>query len=63
MRELANIRQKAALLDQTKKEEGTLVDGLQAIQKNLSGRLRSREAVAERVPVQGQQPTRGPLRL
>lgn len=62
MRELVSIRQKAALLDQTKKAEGTLVDGVQAIQKNLSSR-RPREAVAERVPVQGQKSARGPLRL
>lgn len=64
MRELTNIRKKAALLDQTKKAEGTLVDGIQAIQKSLNAR-RSREAAPERVPIQGQgqKPTRGPVRL
>ncbi|ROV96480.1 hypothetical protein VSDG_05460 [Cytospora chrysosperma] len=63
VRELASIRQKAALLDQTKKQEGTLVDGVQTIQKALNSR-RPREAVAERVPLQGQKSSsRGPLRL
>lgn len=61
MRELANYRQKAALLDQTKKQDGTLVDGIQTIQKALSTR-RSREPVPELVGA-GQKSARGPIRF
>lgn len=62
MRELVNHRAKVALLEQTKEQEGTLVDGIQTIQRALASRV-PREAVAERVTVSGKKSTRGPLRL
>lgn len=62
MRELVSYREKVALLDQTKKQEGTLVDGVQSIQKALSSRG-TREAVPERVAVTGQKSARRQLRL
>lgn len=62
MRELVSYREKTALLEQTKKQEGTLIDGVQSIQKALNSR-RTREAVPERVAVTGQKSGRRQLRL
>ena len=62
MRELVSYRKKVALREQTKKQEGTLVDGVQTIQKALNSR-RPREEVPERVAMPRQKSPRGPLRL
>lgn len=50
VRELSTQRRQAALMDKIKQEEGTLVDGIQTIQKAIATR-KPREEVPELVGI------------